>query len=522
MKKDNFLKGNDARDRLFAGIKKTAEVVGNTMGSGGSNALIECIERPGTFNTNDGITIARAMILQDPVEDMGRKILLEAIERANKSSGDGSSTTCVLTAAIIEEGLKRITEVSPLEIKKSLEECLPSIEASIEANKRDMMFYSVKQVATVSAEDEKIGDMLQEIFDKIGKDGIVQWDISKTFEDSYTIGNGITIEGAKMVSPYMADLDEVSGNFLPQAKWHDVNILITRQKIMSANDFNTLFEALDKQNIKQVAVFCDEYEPNVVSDLIRTRAVRGFKTLLIKMPTLFKDWWYADLAIATGAVVIDPIAGVSFKTMNQGHLGFVEHLTVDQTDTYLDGIKDVSVHVQMLKERGTDDDALRASRLNTKTARYYVGAQSDSALSYRRLKVEDAIAASWQALQNGVVAGGGKALYNVREHLPQGIGAEILNGALLAPFRQIIKNAGASDEVFKKIYPGDSVGYNAATGEVVDMFKAGIIDPTNVVLNSVRNAISVAASILTCSVIIELPRQDIANELIESILTKKQ
>ncbi len=506
--KDNLYIGTDARDRIVKGIHRCADAVGGTMGTGGHNAILEVIEMPGHMTTNDGATILDSIRFADPLEEMGRKILLEAVKRANKQSGDGSSTTTVLTAAIIEEGIKHLADCSPLEIKNSLEECIAIIESSLSQQTRQITTDEVGKVATISAEDESIGNLIQEIYQQIGKEGIIHWDISKTYEDHYTIGKGITIHSAGFASPYMADLDEKTGQFMQVARWSDAHILITRQKITSASDFNNLFSSLFTKDIKEVVVFCDEYEANVVPDLIRTRAVRGFKTLLVKMPLLWKDQWYEDLALATGAIVIDPNAGITFKDMTLTHLGHVDHITVAKDDVYLDGIKDLADHIASLVENGTDDSKLRASRLNTKTARYYVGAASDSALSYKRLKVEDAISAAWQALNGGVVAGGGVALLNVALTLnpTSSVGQRILHEALKAPFVRIVKNAGIDTTgIARTVFSNE--GFDTKTGKVVDMFEAGIVDPTPIVMNAARNAISVAASVIAAPVVVTLPEQ---------------
>lgn len=514
MIKDNLYIGKDAREKLVSGIRKVAHAVGGTMGTGGANSIIEAIENPGHLLTNDGITIAQSIKLADPIEDMGRKILLESISRANKASGDGSSTTCVLTSTIIEEGMKHLDEASPMDIKKSLEACLSVIEESINKQKREITVHEVGKVAAISAEDEQIGATIQEIYEQIGKDGIIHWDISKTTTDSYTIGNGITVEGAGFVSPYMADMDEKTGGFLNVARWKKAHVLITKQKITSAAEFNNLFETLFNKEIKEIVVFCDEYEPTIIPDLIKTRAMRGFKTLLVKMPILWKDWWYEDLAKASGATVIDPNAGITHKNMNLSHLGMFDNILVSKEDTFIDGVRDLTEHITSLEEEGSDDSKLRASRLNTKTARYFVGAQSDSALSYRRLKVEDAISAAWQALHGGIVAGGGIALVDCVRDLPDNVGGKILWYALKAPCAQIVRNAG-----FEPLTQGNAVmvgtdvlflskGIDTHTGKVVNMFDANIIDPANIVLNSVKNAISVAASVLTANTLVTLPREE--------------
>lgn len=515
---DNIISNTEARNKLIAGVRKCAEAVAVTMGTGGSNAIIEAIERPGHLLTNDGYSIINSIQLADPYEDMGRKILLEAINRANNQSGDGSSTTCVLTAAILEEGLKHLTDTSPMELKRSLEECMPLIEASINAQKRDITVDEVGKVASISAEDPKIGAMIQEIYQKIGKDGIIHWDISKTFDDHYLISDGITVDGAGYASPYMADW-AVTGEIMQFAKMKAPEVLLVKQKITTASDFNVLFSQMNDKGLKDVVVFCDEFDVAVLPSLLKLRTERGFRTLLVKMPTLWKDWWYADLAKATGATIIDPIGGLSFKDMKLEHLGHVDNITVTKDTTYIEGIKDVTAHVAVLLDEDTDDSKLRASRLNTKTARYFVGAPSDSALSYKRLKVEDAISASYQALQGGVVAGGGVGLMRITfKTLHSTVGGNILAQALYSPFVQIGKNAGIDIPVgttFK-----ENQGYDTRTGKLVDMFEAGITDPAPVVLNAVRNAVSVAASILTASTVIQLPRPDIADQLIQAILTK--
>lgn len=500
--KDNVFSGNDARAKMVSGIKKVRDAVAGTMGTAGSNAIIEAIESPGHLLTNDGYTIAQSIRLEDPIENMGRNVLLESISRSNKQSGDGSSTSTVLTAAVIEQGIANLPKAHAMEIKRSLEACLPIIEKSLDEQKKEIDIDGVGQVATISAEDPHIGAKIQEIYKHIGKDGIIHWDISKTFEDHYTIGKGITIEMAGYLSPYFCDLDEKTGQSLNQARWNKPKILITKEKITTAAVFERLFSNLHKAGYREVVVFCDEIEATVIPQLVQTRIVQGFKTMVIKMPTIHKDWWYEDLALATGAKIIDPAAGLTFETMDEKHLGTCDHITVTKDSTYLDGIADVSSHIAWLESDGSDDEKIRASRLKTKTARYFVGAPSDSALSYRRLKVEDAINASWNALHGGVVAGGGVALLKTIESLPKTVGGAILSEALQAPFKQILENAHFESDV-----PFDGIhGVNSVTGKVVDMYKEGIIDPLPVVKNCVRNAISVGGTVLTANTVVTLPR----------------
>lgn len=502
----------NSKEKLQAGINKVAQAVGGTMGTGGNNAILEAMEMPGHIMTNDGYSIANSIVLADPIEDMGRKILLESINRANKASGDGSSTTCVLTAATIGAGLELSTKTHPMDLKRQMDECIPVIEEALKAQTKELVTNGelnlslLEQVATVSAEDSEIGKTIAEIYAQIGPKGLVYWDISKTDKDTYTIGSGITVEGAGYISPYMCDATE-SGQNTNQVRLKNAKILITKQKIASAADFNSIGEALYNKDVKDLVVFCDEFDPLVNNDLIKTRMIRGFRIILVKMPTLWKDWWYEDLAVATGATVIDPAGGLRMKDAKIEQLGTVDNLVITKEDTYLDGIQDVSEHVKKLEAEGDDDSLLRASRLNTKTARYFVGAHSDSALSYRRLKVEDAIGAAYQALNGGIVPGGGVSLRNCAIEVAKKNtdGARILATSLLAVETRVRANAGMASET---IEAGPEEGVDTRTKQVVNMFEAGIVDPKNVVLNACKNAISVAATVITAPTIVTLPRQE--------------
>ncbi len=516
MPQDNLYIKDAARIQLMAGVQRVAAAVGGTMGTGGSNAIIEAIESPGHMLTNDGYTIANAIRLANPIEDMGRKILLESINRANKASGDGSSTTCVLTAAILHDGYTYLNNNSPMEIKRSLEECIPLIEEELKKSTRYLFsngtwgalnLQTLEQVATVSAEDESIGKRIAEIYSQIGPKGIIHWDVSKTPDDSYTIGHGITLEGAGWFTPYMCDADD-NGRNTNQIRLKNPYILITQQKVSSASDFNKIAQALNAKDVRDLVVFCDDIDPLVVPDLIQTRMVRGFRIILVKMPVLWKDEWFEDLERATGAKLLNATA-TQLKDAALSDCGNCINMVITKDDTFLDGIADITAWVTAMEQEGSDAAKLRASRLNTSTARYFVGAHSDSALSHRRLKVEDAISAAYHALNGGIVAGGGVALRNVALALdkdPLTTGKKILLTALLVPFETILANAGIV--VKAEDYTDDStLGYDTRTGTSVDMFEEGIVDPTPIVLNAVKNAISVAASIITAQTVITYPRE---------------
>lgn len=518
MQSDNIYTGEVARKGMYGGIKKSSDAVRVTMGTGGSNAIIERWEQPFHIITNDGISIVESIQLADPLEKIGRNLILEAISRSNKVSGDGSSTTTLLTATLIEEGMKHLGETHPMELKRSLEACLAPVLKSIDEQTRPITPSEVKDVASISAEDESIGSMLQEIYEKIGKDGIIYLDISKSFEDSYTIGKGVKIMDAGFVSPYMVDTD-TSGRMLNAASYTNPHILLTKQKITSAMDMNEVVTQLYNKGIKELVVFCDDLEGTILPDIILTRAKIGFKMLIVKMPVLYKDHWFEDIAKMTGATIIDPTAGIALKDARMEHLGQCGNIIVDKHDTYLDGVKDLSEHIKRLEE-GDDEAKIRAARLNTKTARYFVGAHSDSALSYRRLKVEDARNSAYAALQHGIVPGGGTALINAVKSLPKkSVGSKIMQVALEAPTRQIYENTGVRvPDHFD--YSGKDVGGfdSRIRKEIGDMFEAGIVDSADVVKSAITNAVSVAATVLTANTIVVMPKNEQGQPLITPTL----
>lgn len=504
---DNVHNSTDAQARLMAGIDKTVDAVKHTLGAKGTNALLQTLDYPYTLATSDGISIIEAIHLEDPIENMGASLVKENSGRHNRISGDGSTSTAVLLQAILHEAAK-ITDVAPVEIMDSLNAALPDILKAIDEQTKPITVDDVGKIAAIAARDEGIGNLIQEIYQQIGKDGILYPDVSKTFEDSYTIGKGVKIDGAGFASPYMADVDE-NQRFLPIAQFKNPKILITKQKITSPNDLERLSASLYSSEIKELVVFCDDIDSNVLTPLVMTRASKsGFRFLVIKMPVLWKDWWFEDLAKMTGATIIDPSAGVSFKTMNASHLGTVGNISVDKEDTYLDGIADMGAYVEELMVKADDENKIRAARLNTKTARLFVGAHSDAMLSYRRLRVEDARNSAYLALHHGIVAGGGLALFKVAQQMhAEKVGGFILTNALEAPLRQIMTNAGASKGDMEMISgsAGSNIGYDARLNRFIDMFEAGIVDSASVVKSSITQALSIASVVLTCPVIVTLP-----------------
>lgn len=530
MPKDTLFLGEDGRKRRMEGVRKSALAVGSTMGAGGSNATLEKLEYPYSGTTNDGVSILEQIYFEDPLENLGRMDLLQAVSRANKESGDGSSTTTVLTSAILEEGAKH-HDASSMEMKESLEACIPIIEKSLKAQTKQVVkngkvdMRLLEQVATVSSEDPMIGKRIAEIYSKIGADGIVQWEVSKTTDDDYyEIGKGITMHGGTYAHKFMCDMDEKNGQVLSTIKLKNPLILITKQKLNGLNSLFALLQSLMQQGKRELVIFCDEAEAEALDNAAKlrfeARDVNGnpadpFRVVIIRMPVLWRDWWWEDLSQATGAKMVGE--EIKLKDARLSHLGSVENITITKEDVILEGLKDLATYTMMIRGDGTDEEAvLRASRLNTQSARYYVGGYSEQAIYHRRFKVEDALATASAALKGGVVAGGGIALVQATEKLPDTVGGKILNVALKSPLAWIVANSGKKDLDLTKIKENE--GYNAKTKKIVNMFDSGIVDSSEVILSAVKNAIGVAATILTTHAIVLLPREDNIKEYIKNLL----
>lgn len=485
MRQSNVYRGKEARELLRQGVDEVANAVKVTLGAKGRNAVLSAAEYPYHIITNDGVSIAKEVQMEHPVAQMGAELVQEVADRANKDSGDGTTTAVTLLQAAIDAGSKR--DEDPLTLKRQMDECLPLIEASLDAQKRTITVDEVEAVATVSAEDPAMGRTLQEIYQKIGKDGIVELDVSGMFETTYELKEGVRLRNAGYLSPYMATEGA-------KAIYKQPHILITRQRIATLQDIDPLFAELSGKGITELVMFAEDIDASVVAALAFTHTRGIFKTLIIRPPMLWKDWLFEDFAAITGATIVEPTSGVTLKDVRASHLGTCEKLITTKEETTVIGIKDISAHVARLKESPAEGTDLRLSWLNTKAAVLKVGANSESDLSYRRLKAEDARNAAYLALQDGVVPGGGLALWNASEGLPDTPGAKILEGALKAPLYQIMENAGVG-AIEGDV--GGTIGFDATDCKLKDMWEAQIVDPAKVVKNSLRSALSVAGIVLT-------------------------
>lgn len=488
-KKDNFLLGKPAVNKLVQGVQKGLDIIKGSYGSAGSNVIIRRDIYPFHESTNDGKKILEGIRLADPYEMIGLNTMKEVADKCDKESGDGRKTAAILYAAILLEGQKSKDE--SMDIKRSLEDCIPLIKENILTQSKGITENEVGKIASIASENEKLGAIFQEIYQKIGPEGVIELDNSGLPETSYEITEGVKLLGCKYMYPYMCNAD--NGRTV---EYKNPKILITKQKIALMSQLDPIIKTLLRSGINNMVVFCDEIELQV-SQTLAYLAKQGveasqyglphelghvmFETLVIKAPTLWKDWLFEDFAKITGATVINPAEGTMLKTLKLEHLGTCDKIITNKEVTIVRGIKDISQHIKNLSEVNTDDSKIRIARLQTKTAVLKLGANSESELSHLRGKALDARNSSWLAMQGGVVKGGGATLFKVSETLPNTVGGNILKKALK--------------------YPLDIINENMGTKVKVLEFDNNVLDATSVVVNSVTNAISVAATQLTTKAI---------------------
>ena len=487
----NIKIGKQAQKEMMKGIKVATDAIRLTYGPKGMNAVVENEMYPYHQVANDAQTIIQAIQIDDPIQKRGLGFLKELSDKAHKDSGDGRKTTCIIAQEILEQGFK--STLSGLELKRRLDSQISFIEQKINEKRTKIEVEEVEKIATIAGESKEIGNLIGEIYQRIGKDGIISPEPSGTFETTYSIIEGIRFNDTGYLSPYMAH------NSKTAAIYENPTILITKRKIGHINDINPLLEALNRQGKKDLVIFTDDMDSGVASIMVKAHQDKIMNILIIKAPVLWKNYIFEDFARVTGATIVEDSTGINYKNLEMKHLGTCAKITVDKDETTIIPSVDYSEHITQLKQNNDNDSKLRLSWLQTKTAILKLGANSESEMSYVRLKTEDAINASRLALKDGVVSGGGVCLNEVAEGLDDSIEGKILQYALQAPLVQNLKNMGLTEPNW---------------GEE-------IVDSSAVVKNAVRNAIALASTILTCGVVVTLP-EPTQVELIQMQLAAKR
>ncbi|MCO4346223.1 chaperonin GroEL [Staphylococcus agnetis] len=509
----------DARQAMLRGVDKLANAVKVTIGPKGRNVVLDK-EFTAPLITNDGVTIAKEIELEDPYENMGAKLVQEVANKTNEIAGDGTTTATVLAQAMIQEGLKNVTSgANPVGIRQGIDKAVAvAIEALHNISQKVENKEEIAQVGSISAADEEVGRYISEAMEKVGNDGVISIEESSGFNTELDVVEGMQFDRGYQ-SPYMVtDSDKMT------AELEKPYILITDKKISSFQDILPLLEQIVQSN-RPILIVADEVEGDALTNLVLNRMRGTFTAVAVKAPG-FGDRRKAmleDLAILTGAQVITDDLGLELKEANIDMLGTASKVEVTKDNTtVVDGDGDptnIDARVNQLKAQIEETDSdfdreklqERLAKLAGGVAVIKVGAASETELKERKLRIEDALNSTRAAVEEGIVAGGGTALMNVYQQVSdidaegdEATGINIVLKALQAPVRQIAENAGLEGSVIvermKNADPG--VGFNAATNEWVNMLEAGIVDPTKVTRSALQHAASVAAMFLTTEAVV--------------------
>ncbi|EOB8244530.1 chaperonin GroEL [Staphylococcus aureus] len=509
----------DARQAMLRGVDQLANAVKVTIGPKGRNVVLDK-EFTAPLITNDGVTIAKEIELEDPYENMGAKLVQEVANKTNEIAGDGTTTATVLAQAMIQEGLKNVTSgANPVGLRQGIVKAVKvAVEALYENSQKVENKNEIAQVGAISAADEEIGRYISEAMEKVGNDGVITIEESNGLNTELEVVEGMQFDRGYQ-SPYMVtDSDKMV------AELERPYILVTDKKISSFQDILPLLEQVVQSN-RPILIVADEVEGDALTNIVLNRMRGTFTAVAVKAPG-FGDRRKAmleDLAILTGAQVITDDLGLDLKDASIDMLGTASKVEVTKDNTtVVDGDGDensIDARVSQLKsqieetESDFDREKLqeRLAKLAGGVAVIKVGAASETELKERKLRIEDALNSTRAAVEEGIVAGGGTALVNVYQKVSEieaegdiETGVNIVLKALTAPVRQIAENAGLEGSVIverlKNAEPG--VGFNAATNEWVNMLEAGIVDPTKVTRSALQHAASVAAMFLTTEAVV--------------------
>ncbi|MCR2823590.1 chaperonin GroEL [Lederbergia panacisoli] len=509
----------DARRALLRGVDQLADAVKVTLGPKGRNVVLE--KKFGSpLITNDGVTIAKEIELEDAFENMGAKLVSEVASKTNDVAGDGTTTATVLAQAMIREGLKNVTAgANPVGVKKGIEKAVATAVEELQAiSKQIEDKESIAQVAAISSGDEEVGQLIAEAMERVGNDGVITIEESKGFTTELDVVEGMQFDRG-YASPYMVtDSDKM------EAVLDNPYILITDKKITNIQEILPVLEQVVQQG-KPLLMIAEDVEGEALATLVVNKLRGTFNAVAVKAPG-FGDRRKAmleDIAILTGGEVITEELGLDLKSATIDSLGRAAKVVVSKENTTIvEGVGDSAnigarvnqIRVQMEETTSEfDKEKLqeRLAKLAGGVAVIKVGAATETELKERKLRIEDALNATRAAVEEGIVSGGGTALVNVYNKVA-GLQAEgdvatgirIVLRALEEPVRQIAHNAGLEGSVvverLKKEEIG--VGFNAATNEWVNMIDAGIVDPTKVTRYALQNAASVAAMLLTTEAVV--------------------
>ena len=525
----NIIYGEEARKALQAGIDKLANTVKITLGPKGRNVVLD--KKYGApLITNDGVTIAKEIELEDAFENMGAQLVKEVAIKTNDNAGDGTTTATLLAQALVREGMKNVAAgANPMEVRKGMKKAVDVAVEAIKANSQQVAgSKDIARVASISAGDEEVGKLIADAMEKVTADGVITLEESKTAETYSEVVEGMQFDRG-YISPYMATDTEKM-----EAVLDDALVLITDKKISNIQEILPLLEEIVKTGQK-LCIIAEDIEGEALSTLILNRLRGTFTVVGVKAPGFGdrRKEMLQDIAILTGGTVISEEVGLQLKDANMSMLGRAGQVKVDKENTIIvNGAGDsaaIKARVEQIRsqiENTTSDfdrEKLqeRLAKLAGGVAVIKVGAATEVEMKEQKLRIEDALAATKAAVEEGIVAGGGTALLNampaVKELMDASTGDEktgmsIVYKALEEPVRQIAKNAGVEGSVIiDKILTSGKVGYgyDAANEVYEDMIPAGIVDPAKVTRSALQNAASGAGMVLTTeSLVADIPEEN--------------
>ena len=509
----------DARRALGRGVDALANAVKVTLGPKGRNVVLEKKFGSPTI-TNDGVTIARDIELEDPFENMGAQLVKEVATKTNDIAGDGTTTATLLAQAMIREGMRNVAAgANPMVLKRGIESAVKTLVAEIKSLSQKVEGKeAIAQVAAISSSDEETGNLIAEAMEKVGTDGVITVEESKTMDTNLSVVEGMQFDRG-YISPYMVtDTDKM------EAVLSDPYILITDRKISAINDVLPVLEQVIKQG-KELVIISEDLDGEALATIVVNKLRGTFKALAVKAPG-FGDRRKAmleDIAILTGGQVISEELGRKLDSVTVEDLGRARQVrSTKENTTIVDGCGDkeaIAARVEqikkLVKETTSDFDREklqeRLAKLSGGVAVIEIGAATEVELKDKKLRIEDALNATRAAVEEGIVAGGGTTFIDILPALDaieaEGdvrTGVNIVKRAIEEPVRQIADNAGMEGSVVvenvKKA--GAGKGFNALTGEYVDMIEAGIVDPAKVTRSALQNAASIAAMVLTTETLV--------------------
>ena len=514
----------EAREALKRGVDKVANAVKVTLGPKGRNVILDKGFGSPVI-TKDGVTVAKEIELKDKFENIGAELIKEVASKTNDIAGDGTTTATILAQAILAEGFSAVNSgANPVALRKGMDSALESVVKLLNSRKKKVTKENIREVASISANDPEIGELIAGVFHEVGKDGVVTVEESQSSEMSKEIVKGMQFDKG-YASHYM-----VTNTERMEAVHDDPLILLTDKKISSIQEIVPLLEKLSQTGKRSLVIIAEDVEGDALATLVVNKLRGTFNSLAVKAPGFGdrKKEMLEDLAVITGGQVITEEKGMKLEQVEVAMLGRARRVVSSKDNTTVIGGKgkpaDIAKRVAQIKNQilkstsDFDKEKLqeRLAKLSGGVAVIKVGAQTETELKEKKFRIDDAVAATRAALEEGIVAGGGVALFDVLRDLKEkstipniiiddfSKGVSIIKNILALPVRAIAENSGENpDRVVREILKHDlGFGYNASTGEYVNMFGAGIIDPLKVVKIALINAVSVVSTILTTEAVI--------------------